>query len=72
MLKMEMNVSTLINILKLIAVLVAAILLGNWFLAEFNKARLKGKPWYQPYFTTPGVLILLALILPIIIWIANK
>jgi len=43
-------VSTLANIAKLVAVLVAAILIGNWFLAEVKKARLKGKPWYQFYF----------------------
>ena len=64
--------STLANIVKLVAVLVAAILIGNWFLAEVKKARLKGKPWYQFYLSPPGLLIILALLLPIIIWIINK
>ncbi len=64
--------STLVNILKLVAVLVAALLIGNWFLAEVKEARSKGKPWYQPYLSIPGLLILLALLLPIIIWIINK
>ena len=64
--------STLANIAKLVAVLVAAILIGNWFLAEVKKARLKGKPWYQFYLSPPGLLIILALLLPIIIWIINK
>jgi hypothetical protein len=70
---MELQVSTLINILKLIAILVAAILLGNWFLAEVREGRLKGKPWHHVYFSTPGILILLALlILPLILWIGSK
>ena len=63
---------TLVNILKLIAVLVATIMIGNWFLAEVKKARLKGKPWYRPYVSIPGLLIILALLLPIILWITNK
>ncbi|MBW2680421.1 MAG: hypothetical protein JRD01_06655 [Deltaproteobacteria bacterium] len=63
---------TLLSILKLVAVLVAALLIGNWFLAEVRKARSKRKPWYQPYLSIPGVLIILALLLPIIVWIINK
>ncbi|MBW2247245.1 MAG: hypothetical protein JRF62_08575 [Deltaproteobacteria bacterium] len=63
---------TLLSILKLVAVLVAALLIGNWFLAEVRKARAKRKPWYQPYLSIPGVLIILALLLPIIVWIINK
>jgi hypothetical protein len=69
---MEKNMMTLLNILKLVAVLVAALLIGNWFLAEVKEARSKRKPWYQPYLSIPGVLIILALMLPIIVWIINK
>jgi hypothetical protein len=69
---MEKNMTTLLSILKLVAVLVAALLIGNWFLAEVRKARSQRKPWYQPYLSIPGVLIVLALLLPVIIWIINK
>ncbi len=69
---MEKDVPTLLSILKLVAVLVAALLIGNWFLAEVRKARSQRKPWYQPYLSIPGVLIILALLLPVIIWIINK
>ncbi len=69
---MERDVSTLVNILKIVAVLVAALLIGNWFLAEVKEARLKNKPWYQPYLSIPGLLVILALLLPIIVWITNK
>lgn len=65
--------STLIEILKLVAILVAAILLGNWFLAEVRTGRIKGKPWYHAYVSTPGILIILALlVLPFIIWISQQ
>ena len=56
----------------MIAVLVAAILIGNWFLAEVKKARLERKPWYQPYLSIPGILIMLALLLPILYWIITR
>ncbi len=68
-----MDVSKIVEILKMIAVLGSAILIGNWFLSELKKSRAKGEPWYKPYFTLPGLLILLAaLILPIIIWIIKN
>ena len=69
---MEKDVPTLLNILKLVAILVAALLIGNWFLAEVRKARSQRKPWYQPYLSIPGLLIILALLLPVIVWIINK
>ena len=60
------------GLIKMIAVLVAAILIGNWFLAEVKKARLERKPWYQPYLSIPGILIMLVLLLPILYWIINS
>jgi len=65
-------VSNLVNLLKMIAVLVAAILVGNWFLSEIKEGRIKGKPWYQPYLSVPGILVILALLFPIIIWFIKK
>lgn len=59
---------TVLQLLKLVAVLIAAATLGNWFLAEWRSARAMGKPWYAPYLTLPGVLILFAIALPLIIW----
>jgi H+/Cl- antiporter ClcA len=65
-------VANLASIIKIIAVLAAAMLIGNWFLAELKVARSKGRPWYTPYLSIPGLLIILALVLPVIIWILNK
>lgn len=60
--------SNFVPILKIIAVLAAAGLLGNMFLTEARKARAEMKPWYTAYFTLPGVLVLLILTLPAILW----
>ena len=64
--------ATIVNFLKMLAVLGAAMLLGNWFLTEIKDARKKGKPGDVPYLSVPGILIILFLILPIIIWIIKS
>jgi hypothetical protein len=46
-----------------IPVLVAASILGNWFLAEFRRTRMTGKPWYAAYCTIPGLLIVFVIIM---------
>ena len=57
------------QIIKLVAILAAAALLGNWFLGELRSARRKSKPWYAVYLTPPGILIILAAIaLPLAAW----
>jgi hypothetical protein len=61
------------KILRFLAPLVAAILVGNWFLSEVKKARATNQPWYRPYLSTPGILIILAAILiPIFLWVIKK
>ncbi len=54
-------------LLKMAAVLVAAGFLGNWFLTELRRARAQRKPWYTPYISLPGLLIILAILLPLIL-----
>jgi hypothetical protein len=68
----EKDVATLTTIVKIIAPLAAAILVGNWFLSEVKKVRAKGGRWYQPYLSIPGVMIILAILLPIILWMIKK
>jgi hypothetical protein len=65
-------VATLTTIARIIAPLVAAIFLGNWFMSEVKKARFKGAPWYQPYLSIPGLLIILAILTPIVLWIIKS
>lgn len=58
---------TILSIIKLIAVLAAAVFVGNWFLSELRKARATGAPWYQPYLSIPGLIIVAAVLLPVIL-----
>ena len=60
------------KILRFLAPLVAAILVGNWFLSEIKKARSTNQPWYRPYVSLPGLLVILAILLPILVWIIKK
>lgn len=53
------------SILKAIPVLVAALFLGNWFLSEVRKAKSARKPWYAPYLTIPGILIIITFMIPV-------
>ncbi|MEI6261248.1 MAG: hypothetical protein WCR46_15260 [Deltaproteobacteria bacterium] len=64
--------SALISLLKMAAILLAASFLGNWFLSELKKARVLKKPWYAPYLTPPGLLIIIALIIPVVVWIFQR
>jgi uncharacterized protein HemY len=58
----------MLKILQFICILVAASILGQWYLAEYRKARRVGLPWYRTHFSLPGILIiLLILLLPIIV-----
>lgn len=58
----------LIQIARAVAVLGAAMLLGNWFLSELKAARACRKPWYAPYLSPPGLIILfLIFFLPVLI-----
>jgi hypothetical protein len=53
--------------LQYLSVLIAAVILGNWYLAEYKKAKQARLPWHRAYFSLPGMLIiLLILLLPII------
>ncbi len=59
--------------IKAVSALMAAMILGNWFLAEVKRAKAEGAPWYQPYLTAPGVMILvLVFCLPILWWLASS
>jgi len=54
--------------LPLICVLAAAAILGNWFLTEVRKSKILGRPWYAAYWSIPGiVIILLVVLLPLIV-----
>ncbi|MFW5957970.1 MAG: hypothetical protein ACOCQ0_02330 [Desulfosalsimonas sp.] len=62
---------SVLGLIKAAAVLGAAAILGNWFLAEVKKSKARKEPWYKPYLSPPGLLILFALLLPVIAWVAK-
>jgi hypothetical protein len=62
----------MIEILKLVSVMLGSAMLGHWFLTEFRKARLRRLPWYAPYLSPPGILLIFALALPVIYWLARR
>lgn len=65
--------TTLLQIVKMIAVLAAAALIGNWFLHELRAARDAGKPWYAVYLTPPGILMVIAaVVLPVVVYITRS
>jgi hypothetical protein len=63
----------LFEVLRLACVLIAAGLIGNWFMLELKKARAAGKPSYAAYLTAPGILIIVAaVVIPVVVWMAEK
>ena len=64
--------SHLLEALILMGTLALAVFIGKRFTAEVKKARDLERPWYTAYFTLPGLLILLAICLPIAVWIFRR
>ena len=63
----------LITLVKYAAVLLAAIIIGNWFMVEVKKAKFNEQPWYKPYISVPGLIILLAVLgLPVFLLLFTK
>ncbi len=61
------------NLVIICCTLLAAAILGNLFLAEARKARAKNAPWYAPYFTLPGMMVLSAVLgVPLLFWFIGK
>ena len=58
--------------ITLVVTLLLAIVIGNLFLAEVKKARERKDPWYTPYFSLPGLLILAALCIPLLLWLFRR
>jgi hypothetical protein len=62
-----------VDILRILAILAAAIFIGSWYQSEVKKARAAKAPWYKPYVSPPGIMIIVAAIgLPIVAWYLGK
>ena len=62
----------LFNLIKYVAVLFAAIIVGNWFLIEVRQAKANVQPWYKLYLSLPGLIIIAALSLPLILLLIDN
>jgi hypothetical protein len=59
----------LIQLLKVCAILVASAMIGNWFLSEVKASKRRDAPWYTPYVSIPGIIVIGFIILvPILLW----
>lgn len=58
--------------IKAVAALMAAMILGNWFLAEVKRAKAQDAPWYRPYLSVPGVMIIVLMLALPLIWRAMR
>jgi hypothetical protein len=68
-----MNGLNWVTLAKFMAVLAAAMIIGNWFLIEVKKAKFNKQPWYKPYISVPGLIILLAVLgLPLFFLLFEK
>jgi hypothetical protein len=54
---------TAILLVQYMCVLLAALVLGNWYLSECKRLKAAGAPWYASYLTPPGIIIITILLL---------
>ena len=64
---------TALYLIKMAAILAAAMMLGRLFLAEVKTARALRKPWYAPYLSLPGIMIIvIAVAMPLVLWYMRR
>lgn len=65
--------AALLELMKVCAVLIASAMLGNWFLSEVKASKKKGAPWYTPYISIPGIIVICSIILlPVLLWLFHS
>ena len=62
----------MLTAIKLICVIVAAILLGSVFRRQAQKTVAEEQPLHRVYFSVPGLLVLLVLLLPVVVWVIRN
>ena len=60
--------TTIAGLFILVVAVGAAILVGNSFLEKAKNGRNNSAPWYQPYLSMPGLIVVVAILLPILVW----
>ena len=54
-----------LNVIKFISIIIASIIIGKWFLTELKSAQKEQKPWYAPYISIPGIIIIIVILIPV-------
>ena len=63
----------IVGLAKIVALLAAAAIVGNWYLSEVKKAKKQNAVWYRPYISPPGLIIISAIVfLPVLAWLFGK
>ena len=62
----------MLTTIKILCVIAAAILLGRQFRRQAQRTAADGQPVYRAYFSGTGLLVLLVLLLPVIVWALRK
>ncbi len=56
-----------VTLIQAACILLAAVILGNWYLKDIKRIKREGRPWYTVYLSIPGLLIIgLLLLLPLV------
>jgi len=67
------SVQGIVTVIKMVAVFMAATMLGRWFRDEIKKSAIRKEPWHKPYLSLPGLIILAAMfLLPVLLWIIKS
>ncbi len=62
----------MLSILQFAPIIICSVIVGRWFLSEVKKAKSANLPWFSPYFTIPGILVLMGLTAPLFIYLLMK
>ncbi len=62
----------MVKILIYLPVLIASVIVGRWFLSEVAKSKQKREPWYKPYLSIPGIIIIIGLMAPVVIYVLTR
>ena len=58
---MEYVLPEILKWAQMISVVIAALILGRWFDRERKKSEANGEPWYKPWRSIPGILIIVVI-----------
>lgn len=58
---LEIVLDEILKWIQMLSVVIAALFLGRWFDQERKKSEAAGDPWYTPWRSVPGILIIVVI-----------